>query len=191
MEAVLTSFKRFSDQLSRVDLDQIRPFLTRHEYQVGHQLLVPGQVCRQLFFLEQGLVRCYTFEEDRTLWYEFEGSFFTHYASFSSQAPAKEGLTLLESSTVYAIRRQHLYQLYEQSHAWANWGRAFMEYWYLVIEDLYHSLLYKNASERYEALLTLYPEITQRVPLHHIASFLGMSPVSLSRIRAGKQQRRS
>ena len=191
MKAVLEEFKRFNSQLGGLDLALIQPILTRHEYSANYQLLPPGHTCRFLFFLEKGLIRCHTFEDDRTLWYEFEGSFFTSYASFASQRPTTDCLTLLEPSVVYALHYDHLNQLYQQSHAWANWGRAFIEHWYLSIENLYQSLLYKNASERYETLLALRPDITQRVPLHHIASFLGMSPVSLSRIRAGKQQKRS
>lgn len=187
---MLTEFKQYNSLLTEADLDLVRPLVKRYDRKLGYQLLQQGHVCKNLYFLEKGAVRCHTFEDDRTLWYEFEGSFFTNYASFSDQTAARDCLTLLEPSVLYAIHHNDLHQLYQQNHAWANWGRLFIERWYLTIERLYQSLLYEDASKRYEVLLRLRPDITQRVPLHHIASFLGISSVSLSRIRAGKQKKR-
>ena len=186
---MLSGFTQYNEALTEEELSTMHALLTKQAFEKDEQLLSKGHICRNLYFLESGLVRCHTFEEDRMLWCEFEGSFFTSMSSFVGQTPARECLTFIEPSVVYAISHKNLSDLYQRSHAWANWGRSFAEQWYTAIEALYQSLLYKTASERYEDLLAIRPDIVQRVPLYHIASFLGISPVSLSRIRVGKQSR--
>ncbi|GAB3264492.1 Crp/Fnr family transcriptional regulator [Larkinella harenae] len=176
--------------LTEEDLSVGQALFTAHAYKAGETLLQRGQICRSLFFLEEGLVRCHAFEDDRTLWCEFENTFFLSPRSFFQQIPSREVLTFLEPSRVYAISHQDLNRLYRTNPRWALWGIRFMEAEYLKLESIYQALLYSDASERYEQLLAARPDVTQRVPLHYIASFLGVTPISLSRIRAGRQKKR-
>ncbi len=79
--------------------------------------------------------------------------------------------------------------LYHKSHRWALWGVKFMEAEYLKLESIYQSLFYEDATERYHKLISVRPDVVTRIPLKYIASFLGVSQVTLSRIRAGNQKR--
>lgn len=177
-------------ELTQDDLAQGRALFQRHDYAANETVLQAGQICRHLYFLEKGLVRCHAFADDRTLWCEFENTFFMSPRSFFQQVPSTESLTFLEPSRAYTIHYQDLNQLYQQNPRWARWGIRFMETEYLKLESIYQLLFYSDASQRYEALLAARPDVTQRVPLHYIASFLGVTPISLSRIRAGRQKKR-
>ena len=93
----------------------------------------------------------------------------------------------MEDSTVYSLSRNKLQAHCQEDLAWANWWISLLEDEYLKLQYIHQSLMYKRAAERYRELINAIPDIENRVSLKHIASFLGISQVSLSRIRAGKQ----
>lgn len=173
--------------LSAADIEMAKSYFMPFEFVKGQLILRKGHVCRHLYFLKKGLVRCYLPNEDRTLWCEFENNFFFIPQSFFNQLPAAESLVALEDSEGIRISYTHLEKLYQENHQWAKWGIRFMKEQYLKIESIYTALLYQSATERYETLIKAQPDVLQRVPLQYIASFLGVSPVSLSRIRGGRQ----
>lgn len=91
---------------------------------------------------------------------------------------------LLEDSAFYEIDLRRLQELYLSDIHLANWGRKYAEYTCIQSDKLFISRQFKTALENYRELLRDYPRITQRVPLGIIASYLGITQVSLSRIRA-------
>ncbi|WP_224995214.1 Crp/Fnr family transcriptional regulator [Cesiribacter sp. SM1] len=175
--------------LSDDDIARVADHIEVKEYKARDVLLYSGEVCQHLFFLKRGLVRCHSFEDDRTLWCEFENTFFTSPRSFYQQCPSSETLSFLEPSLVYSLSHTNLMMLYHKSHRWALWGVKFMEAEYLKLESIYQSLFYEDATERYHKLISVRPDVVTRIPLKYIASFLGVSQVTLSRIRAGNQKR--
>lgn len=155
----------------------------------GDLLVREGKVCNGLYFIQKGLVYAYTLE-GRILWYEMDGSSFTDLRSFFERQPSEQRMRIAEDDTALAyIMRDDLLSLYRASHRWALWGVRFYESELLRITNHYESLRTKDASKRYHDLVAAYPQILQRVPLGHIASYLGLSQVSLSRIRAGIQRK--
>lgn len=90
----------------------------------------------------------------------------------------------MENSVLYMLKRKELYELFEKDIHIANWGRKFAETEFLQTEERLISLLFTTASERYRELLKDNPDLLQRMPLECLASYLGITPVSLSRIRA-------
>jgi CRP/FNR family transcriptional regulator, anaerobic regulatory protein len=187
---LLDQIVQLNRELTPTDLAQASRLFQKLEFEANEVLLQAGQVCRHLYFLDEGLIRCHAFADDRTLWCEFENTFFMSPRSFFQEVPSREILTFLEPSRVYAIHYHDLNELYRTNPRWAVWGIRFMEREYQKLESIYQLLFYKDASARYEELLEARPDVTQRIPLHYIASFLGVSPISLSRIRAGKQKKR-
>ncbi len=157
-----------------------------------HELLLKtGQICRLLYFNCQGLVRSFLDTEDsKVLWYEFEHSFFTDVTSFFTKEPSKANIEVLEEdTTLLSISLDDLNRLFEKNHKWAFWGTQLQQYEFVKLTNHYENLRIKDASERYHRLLEMYPQILQRASLGGIASYLGISQVSLSRIRAGKQKK--
>ena len=99
----------------------------------------------------------------------------------------QKGLELMEDSSLYRLRRNDLDTLYREDIHIANWGRKFAESEFLRTEERLIPLLFTTASERYELLLTQHPDLLQRMPLECLATYLGVTPVSLSRIRAKRK----
>lgn len=94
-----------------------------------------------------------------------------------------------EPTRLIALRDDDLDVLRNSSHRWAMWYGAFLEDVINRLNRYYNNLLEKDATKRYFALIEAYPEKLQRIPLGHVASYLGISQVSLSRIRAGTQKK--
>ena len=93
----------------------------------------------------------------------------------------------MEDCDLLKISNETLNRLFDSNTELANWGRRMSDGVILKLERLFMERYYRSANERYNLLLEREPEIFRKVPLKHIASFLGISQVSLSRIRAGVQ----
>ncbi|MEL6561639.1 MAG: Crp/Fnr family transcriptional regulator [Bacteroidota bacterium] len=145
-----------------------------------------GMVCRKLYFIEQGSVRGFHYNDGRevTNWFGLESNLVTSFHSFIDQQPGYEYIQTMEDSLIWSIGRETLYALYDQFPAIERLGRITCEQYYIRLEDRYVNAHFKTATERYQNLLQIHPQITQRVPLGFIASYLGISQETLSRIRS-------
>ena len=155
--------------------------LSKNEY-----LLTEGKICKHLYFLEQGALRgFYTMDgKDITHWFAFENDFVTSFHSFTTQQPAVENIQLLEGSILWCISKENLTGLFEQHHDIERLVRIAYEQYYVRLEERYVNSQFKSASQRYDDLLRQRPHILERAPLGHIASYLGISQETLSRIRS-------
>ena len=104
--------------------------------------------------------------------------------SYVNNQQGYESMELMENSVLYLLKRKDLHELFKEDIHIANWGRKFAESEFLQTEERLISLLFTTASERYMKLIQNNPELLQRIPLECLASYLGITPVSLSRIRA-------
>lgn len=149
-------------------------------------LVSENQTAKYLYFVSGGLLRAYHLEdgEEINTYFACDSQFITCYASFISQSPSFEYLEAMEDSLVHRVSYETLYALYEQSSQLEKIGRILAEKNYLCVIDRIYKMQTKNARERYlDFLISHEKKIVQRVPLHHIASYLGIAPQSLSRIR--------
>ena len=176
--------------LSPTDLEAASGHFSIRLYTKGSCILKPGSSGEQLFFLFSGLVYCHS-QEEKIYWYEFEGQPFADLDSFFFPQPCAAYIRCAEDSVVVAINKSDLEELVAQHHVWAIWYSRFLNEIVQRLQFYYKSLLVNDATQRYHELIALHPEILQRIPLGHIASYLGISQVSLSRIRAGKQKKDS
>jgi CRP-like cAMP-binding protein len=149
-------------------------------------LLKEGQVCRCLYFLEKGALRgFYNLDgKEITHWFGFEKDFVTSFHSFITQQAAVENIQLLEGSILWRISKEHLTALLYEHHDVERMVRLVYEKYYIRLEERYVNGQFKPASERYDDLLQQSPHIIERVPLGYIASYLGISQETLSRVRA-------
>jgi CRP-like cAMP-binding protein len=148
-------------------------------------LLNEGQVCKHLYFLEKGALRgFYNLDgKEITHWFGFENDFVTSFHSFITKAPAVENIQLLEGSVLWAISKETLTGLFDRYHEIERLMRIAYEKYYIRLEERFVNAQFKTAKERYEDLLHHTPHIIERVPLGCIASYLGISQETLSRIR--------
>jgi CRP-like cAMP-binding protein len=156
------------------------------EFPKNHLLIRAGKIEPVLYFIETGIARAYIDGQDNriTFWFGMEGDVVLSYNSYIKGKPGYENIELLENSKVYEINNAVLESLYQNHASLANWGRKLAELELIKTEELYISKLFKPARERYEDLLRCYPALVKRVQLGHIASYLGVTQVTLSRIRA-------
>lgn len=149
-------------------------------------LLKEGKICRHLYFLEKGALRgFYNLDgKEITHWFGFENDFVTSFHSFITGEPAVENIQLLEGCTLWAIAKETVTSLLNQHHDIERLVRITYEKYYIRLEERYVNAQFKSAKERYENLLQKTPYILERVSLGFIASYLGISQETLSRIRS-------
>ncbi|WP_020594856.1 Crp/Fnr family transcriptional regulator [Spirosoma panaciterrae] len=179
--SLIQSMQPLSDEL-KAELSQI---LRCDTFPRKHWLLQPNQVSDRLYFVETGLVRGYYLKDGRevTSWFMREGDFLMSIASFYTRQPTQEYVELLETSTLWSITYLQLQQLYRQFPEFNVVGRLLTEKYYVLSELRTQNLRMQTAPERYQQLLKDFPDIFGRVPLKYIASHLGISPETLSRLR--------
>jgi CRP-like cAMP-binding protein len=151
----------------------------------GEYLLTEGKTCRHLYFLESGAVRgFYNLEgKEITYWFGFENDFVASFHSFTTGQPAVDNIQLLEGSILWSINKDSLTKLLNQYHDIERLVRIAYEKYYIRLEERFVNSQFKTATERYENLLKENPHILERVPLTHVATYLGISQETLSRIR--------
>ena len=152
----------------------------------GHRLLEAGKIESDIFFIKRGITRAYIPVDGKevTFWIGKEGSTIVSLKSYVNNQQGYESMELMENSVLYLLKRKDLHELFKEDIHIANWGRKFAESEFLQTEERLISLLFTTASERYMKLIQNNPELLQRMPLECLASYLGITPVSLSRIRA-------
>ncbi|WP_018628567.1 Crp/Fnr family transcriptional regulator [Niabella aurantiaca] len=149
-------------------------------------LMKAGRVEHCLYFIKSGIVRAYADKDDHeiTFWFGSEGATIVSMNSYVAGKPGYEHIELLEPCVLYVLRAEELQQLYREDLQIANWGRKFAEKELIKTEERLISRQFKTAAQRYRELMADSPALLQRVPLSHIASYLGITQVSLSRIRS-------
>jgi CRP-like cAMP-binding protein len=118
-----------------------------------------------------------------TYWFAFENNFVTSFFSFITRKPGVESIQLIEDCTLWAISYDDLQRLYSQYTDIERLGRIMHERYYVMLEERFLRNHFKEARERYEHVMMNAPHILQRAPLGHIASYLGITQETLSRIR--------
>lgn len=151
----------------------------------GAELLHGGDVADAIHFIEKGLVRGFYYNDnkDTTSWIIGEGSIIWPLPSYLLKQPSRESIQLLEPSTLLSISRQDVDELKQSYGVFRDIECRLMER-YITLYDMRIQLLLMKASKRLDAYRQVFPDIHQRVPLRYIATYLGIDPATLSRLRS-------
>lgn len=143
------------------------------------------EINSNLYFITQGVWRAYTFKDgvEVTLWFVSKGEMALSVWGYTSNLPSHLTLEVVTDSEAYCLPKPKLEQLFQSSISLANLGRKILENFMLEIEVAWLESYNRTALERYVTLLEKQPEIIRAVPLKYIASYLGITAQSLSRIR--------
>lgn len=147
-----------------------------------------GRISDRLGFVNRGLLRSFYIlkGKETTTFFQLPGSIAVDLKSFVKKTPSIENIQAVSDSELMVIKRDDLYALYNESWKWQQVGRVLVEQAYFDMEERSISLQIESAQDLYEQFLAEFPEVIRKVPLHQIASFLGISPETLSRIRKHK-----
>lgn len=154
--------------------------LPRKEY-----LLRSGQVCRHICFIESGLLRCFYIHNGSEVcsWFMKEGDVIISVESFFKQQASYESIQTLENCQLYFISYDHLQYAYKHFPEINFIARVLTEKYYALSEQRLYGIRMQRAHERYLNLLKNFPEIISRVPSKYIASYLGITEVTLSSLK--------
>lgn len=151
-----------------------------------HFLVRENAVAHHLFYLKKGIARIYYFKNEKeiTEWIALDNQFFFSIISFFEQKPSKLIIQTIEAANVLGIHHDKLMALCDQYHDIERWFRKAITGSLILSQYRMDSIQFETAQQRYEKLLANNPTIIQRVPLSYIASFLGITQETLSRIRS-------
>ncbi|RIV17788.1 Crp/Fnr family transcriptional regulator [Fibrisoma montanum] len=154
--------------------------LAKHEY-----FLRAGEVCTQIAFINQGCLRYYYLKDGDEFngQFFFEGAWIGDYQSFLTGQPSIQYFDALEDAELLVMQHTDLQNLYAELPKFERFGRVLAENVVIGSQRRTASLLFDTPEERYLKLIKERPKVMERIPLHHIASYLGIKPESLSRIR--------
>lgn len=155
-------------------------------YPKGYTIIREDKIENHLYFIKKGIVRAYSnFDgQEVTFWFGKEGDTVLSLNNYVHNQKGYENIELIEDCFFYKIDNATLDNLCLNDIHIANWARKLAEKELIKTEDRLIAIQFKKALERYNDLIRQHPELFLRVPLGYIASYLGITPVSLSRIRA-------
>ncbi len=158
------------------------------QFHKGADIQAIGHTCKTIYFVKKGCVRVYYFKEDIDITesFEFENSFVARAESLFTGKPSLKAIQAIEDTTLIAIDSNKLFQLFDSHPDLERLFRKIIEMAYVNTVNRIESLQFHTADQRYFNLLKDHKDILKRIPLKYIASYLGITPVSLSRIRAQK-----
>ncbi|MGG6232227.1 Crp/Fnr family transcriptional regulator [Tenacibaculum sp. SDUM215027] len=185
----MDELKKLLHDLIGLTEDEFQQFynqLERKEYKAKTLLIEEGKIVKDLYFVESGLFRTFKNIEDKefTTYFACDKHFITVFDSFIYQTPSSEFLEAIEDSVVYKISFENLTQLYKKSSNFEKFGRVLAERNHLCAQQRTLTMQTKSAKKKYLDFIKNYDKkIVLRAPQYQIASFLGIAPESLSRIR--------
>ena len=149
-------------------------------------LLRRGQVCENIYFILKGILRCYYVKNDNEVssWFMKEGDLIVSVESYFLQKPSYEYIQALDDCILYSVSHSQLEAAYREFPEMNFISRVFLEKYYTLSEQRIYSIRMQRASERYQLMLEHHPEIIQRVAAKHIASYLGITMETLSRLKS-------
>jgi CRP-like cAMP-binding protein len=177
-------FRQFTD-FNDSELEIIMPYFEARKFKKKSILLDIGKVSNEVFYIIKGCIRLYCEKdgEELSTYFFTENMFAGSYDSYLSRKTSKVAIETLEECEVLVLTHEAQEKLYVIFPKMNEFIRKAIEQRFVLLHDLFISYLLNSPEERYLMLQKERPELLQRIPQHQIASFLGVTRVSLSRIR--------
>jgi CRP-like cAMP-binding protein len=172
-------------ELDTVEVEFLQEHVPLRQLAKGDLLLEEGDISTEFYFVIQGGIRLFYHSSsgEKTAFFYFENSFVSAYESFIKQTPSRQNLQAIEDSVVAVIPFEAAYKIVDIFPKFEFLARVMMEEELMVYQDIISSFVTLNAEQRYENLLKNNPQVIQRIPQHQLATYLGIAPETLSRIR--------
>ncbi len=173
------------DEIPKVKIDEFIKHFASRTIKKKTNLLSAGKIAKEIYFLKKGCIRLFYDKngEDISAYFFTENMFAGAYDSFISQKPSRHSIETIEECEVLAISHRYFHQLLSDNPTLNELVRKILEERFVALHDLFTSQILDSPEERYLKLQRERPDLINRIPQHQIATFLGVTPVSLSRIR--------
>ena len=187
-------FQKFNETilLTKEEQDVIRAFLTPKKLRKRQYILQEGDVCKYIAYVENGALRAYTISEkgdEHIIQFALEGWLISDLYSFLTGEPATYNIDALEDAELVLISKSSYEELLKKLPKFETYIRLQLTSAYIAMQRRLTSIISFSLEERYAYFNQLYPDIVSRVPQHMIASYMGLTAETLSRVRrrlAGK-----
>jgi CRP-like cAMP-binding protein len=181
-------FRHFNEKvpITEEERELIENYLTLKKLRKRQYLLQEGDICKSVAFVEKGALRLYTVTEngaEHVVQFALEGQFLTDLYSFLVKEPSVYNIDAIEDSELVLITRSASDELRTLSPKYQEFIFQETSAAYVQLERRMTSIISLNVEERYQELTSNYPNIIQRLPQHMIASYMGLTPETLSRVR--------
>ena len=182
----LKTFLQTLTPISNKEFEDSKSNFSKVHLKKGDFFVQQGKICKQIAFINRGSLRTFYLNdkvEEITACFRTEKSLVSSYKSFILQEPSLLSIIALEETELIVINYDKLQKLYSTSMAWQNIGRLVAEREYIIMEQYASVLNNESAKEKYLRLLNEQGEILQKANVEHIATYLGVTRRTLSRIR--------
>lgn len=182
MKSIFQSIQDFSAH----ELNLLDDLITYRTLKKGELLLTENQICNEIVFIKKGILRSFFFNhkgDEITNCFAFENEFMASFASFITQEKAEENIQALADTELQILNRKALEQLYQSGFNWQETGRKLTELEFVNLHKRMLSFQKLSGAQRYEELYKNHQKYLQLIPLQYLASYLGITPRHLSRIR--------
>lgn len=145
-----------------------------------------GAIPNEIFFINKGLIRvliCDNEGTEHTIHFALENQFITDYSNFIQKQPSLYSLQAVEETEVVVLPRSAIEWGYENLKEGQKMGRLIAEFYFMYQDDRIKNMYARTPKQRYDSITDVFPNIHNRVPQHMIASYLGITPVHLSRLK--------
>lgn len=172
--------------LSPEELNLLDDLITFRTLKKGELLLTENQVCNEIVFIKKGILRSFFVNhkgDEITNCFAFENEFMASFASFITEEKAEENIQALAETELQILSRSALDKLYKSGFNWQETGRKLTEIEFVNLHERMVSFQKLSGAQRYEELYRNHQKYLQLIPLQYLASYLGITPRHLSRIR--------
>ena len=188
-------FHKFNEKvnLSEEEEEFIKQYLTPKKLRKKQYLLQEGDVCKHIAFVEKGALKAYVVDDagaESIIQFALEGWVISDLYSFLTGEPATYNIDALENAELVLISKSAHEELLKKLPKYETYIRLQITGAYIALQKRLTSIISLPLEERYKNFLALYPNIAQRVPQHMIASYMGLTPETLSRVRSRMASRK-
>jgi len=189
MNQLITYIKSNVPRLSAEAKEGIEKGFVRQDKKKGTLLLRQGEVCRHLYFLAHGICRSCSLKdgEEITTWFSFKNDFITAFTSFFPKVASYESIELMSDATLYRISYEQLMNTRNRSIEIERLINHFSLLYTIQLEKRLFQIQTLTATEKYQLILQEEPHLVQLIPNKYLASYLGITRETLSRIRSAEK----
>ena len=185
MQELQFYLKGYFDEISSQDLEKLESFFFPEKIKKGEFLVKVGKLCSRLSFIRKGYIRVFAEVDGKevTQWIGGPGSFITEMGSLIFDKPSRFHIQALDELELFSLDAKDYANLSSHIPSWSTLERLFIAKCFIAMEDRIFTHLSMTAEERYKFYFEHNKELFNLIPLQYLASLLGMTPETLSRLR--------